>query len=203
MKATGSTSNGNRKRARRMKPATMMTRSSSRMPMRKPSNSPSSLEVVEDADEVFERARGHRERDERDEREQPAATRSPASSKPTATTARTANTSSDQPKKPPSECSDASHESSATIAKRMTNMPAYMKERGARPARADGVHRRDLHDPVGRRGLLLPASGFEQLFGAQVGGGDADHRLAEPGGNAREHVGVAEVRRRLDDRLRA
>ena len=50
----------------------------------------------------------------------------------------------------------------------------------------------------------LPAASFEQLFaGASAAVGDADHRLAEPGGDAREHLGVLEVRRRLDDRLRA
>ena len=49
----------------------------------------------------------------------------------------------------------------------------------------------------------LPASGFEQLLGGELGGGDADHGLAEPSGDARQDLGVAEVRGGLDDRLRA
>jgi len=49
----------------------------------------------------------------------------------------------------------------------------------------------------------LPASGFEQLLGGELGGGDADHGLPEPSGDARQDLGVAEVRGGLDDRLRA
>src|SRR5918996_708758 len=49
----------------------------------------------------------------------------------------------------------------------------------------------------------LPAAGLEELRWVELGGRDADHGLAEARGDARQDVGVAEVRRRLDDRLRA
>ena len=54
-----------------------------------------------------------------------------------------------------------------------------------------------------RASLLLPAAGLEQLLGRDRRGRDADHRFAQPARDAREHFGVVEVRRRLDDRLRA
>src|SRR5262249_4819743 len=48
----------------------------------------------------------------------------------------------------------------------------------------------------------LPAAGFEQVFRGEPGGREAAHRVAEALGDARQHLGVAVVRRRLDDRLR-
>src|SRR5688572_14499634 len=203
MNATGSTSSGNRKRARRMNPAVMMMRSSSSRPTRKPSNGPSPVSSrmpmrSSNAPAVAANAMSETNANS------PAATRSPAISNPTATAPMTAQMSSDQPKKPPSECFAARYVSSAPIANRTTNAPAYMRNEeldqrgrttsmcGIVAAPSDGAPRPPL-----------PAAGLEQLLGAQVGGGDADHGFSEPGGHAREHVGVAEVRRRLDDRLRA
>src|SRR5215211_9366273 len=52
-------------------------------------------------------------------------------------------------------------------------------------------------------GVSLPAAGLEQLFGRERRCGQAAHRVAETLRDAREHLGVLEVRRRLDDRLRA
>src|SRR5918997_1752581 len=43
---------------------------------------------------------------------------------------------------------------------------------------------------------LLPAARLEQLRGIELGGGDADHRLTEARGDARQDIGVAIVRRR-------
>src|SRR5947209_2416462 len=49
----------------------------------------------------------------------------------------------------------------------------------------------------------LPAARLEQLRRIERLRRDADHRLAEPGGDTRENLRIAVVRRRLDDRLRA
>src|SRR6476620_12585303 len=49
----------------------------------------------------------------------------------------------------------------------------------------------------------LPAAGLEQLARVERLRRDADHRLSEAGGDAGEDLRVVEVRRRLDDRLRA
>src|SRR5947199_4460002 len=49
----------------------------------------------------------------------------------------------------------------------------------------------------------LPAAGLEQLARVERRGGDAHHRLAQAGGHPRQDLCVLEVRRRLDDRLRA
>ena len=126
MKATGSTSNGNWKRARRMKPAVMMTRSSSSRPIRNPSNGPSPVSSrmpmrSSNAPAEIEKAISETNANS------PAVTRCPVNSKPMATAAMTAHTSSDQPKKPPSECSPARYESNATIATSTTKAPAYMR----------------------------------------------------------------------------
>src|SRR5436190_11622882 len=59
----------------------------------------------------------------------------------------------------------------------------------------------DLHAEILGRETVLPTTRLEQLFGPQRGRRDADHRLAEPGGDAGQDLGVAVVRRRLDDRL--
>src|SRR5207237_6970388 len=52
-------------------------------------------------------------------------------------------------------------------------------------------------------GALLPAARFEQLFWRERGYGEARHRVAEAAGDPRQDLGVLEVGRRLDDRLRA
>ena len=49
----------------------------------------------------------------------------------------------------------------------------------------------------------LPAARLEELFRTHRRGVEAAHGIAEPGRDAREDLRVAEVRRRLDDRLRA
>src|SRR5918911_341854 len=49
----------------------------------------------------------------------------------------------------------------------------------------------------------LPAARLEQLFRPQRGGRQAAHGVAEAARHAREDLGVAVVRGRLDDRLRA
>src|SRR6266550_4352299 len=51
--------------------------------------------------------------------------------------------------------------------------------------------------------MRLPAARLEQLFRPQRGGREAAHRVAEAARHAREDLGIAVVRRRLDDRLRA
>src|SRR3954471_14243706 len=56
--------------------------------------------------------------------------------------------------------------------------------------------------PRGGRTLRLPAARLEQLRRVERLRRDADHRLAEAGGDPREDLGGAVVRRRLDDRLR-
>src|ERR1700756_2371404 len=50
---------------------------------------------------------------------------------------------------------------------------------------------------------LLLAARLEQLARIERGRRDSDHRLAETGRDASEDLSVLEVRRRLDDRLRA
>jgi hypothetical protein len=52
------------------------------------------------------------------------------------------------------------------------------------------------------RRVRLPAAGLEQLGRIERRHRDADQRIAEAGGDAREDLRVVEVRRRLDDRLR-
>ena len=49
----------------------------------------------------------------------------------------------------------------------------------------------------------LPAARFEQLFGPERAGREAAHRAAEAARHACQDLGILEVRRRLDDRLRA
>src|SRR6188508_54275 len=47
----------------------------------------------------------------------------------------------------------------------------------------------------------LPAAGFEQLFWCERCGGETAHRVAQAARDAGEHLGILEVRRRLDDCL--
>src|SRR4029077_13572312 len=61
--------------------------------------------------------------------------------------------------------------------------------------------RSDAGPPAG--GFALPAAGFEQLARVERLRRDAHHRLAEAGGDAGKDLRVVEVRRRLDNRLRA
>src|SRR4249919_3676660 len=67
-------------------------------------------------------------------------------------------------------------------------LTSLSSRRTRRPSRQDRLSGRSARfKSAASRPEALPAASFEQLRRVQRGGGDPDHRLAEPGGNVREH----------------